>query len=80
MAIDQKSGNIYFVDDDFEYIYVTDMNGQFLKTLFKPAPERENSSNIRDIALDVKNRYESYFKSFCDALISRDIALQPCSY
>ena len=56
MAIDQLSGIVFFVDDDFQNIFAMNMDGLYLKTLYKPSPSRVNSSNIGSIAVDMRNK------------------------
>lgn len=56
MAIDQQSGYIYLADGELNYIYVMDMDGHHLKTLYKPPPHRARRSKITSVAVDMKNK------------------------
>ena len=58
MTVEAQTGNLYYADDDTEYIYVIGItkNGAYRKMLMKPAPEKILLANIQKIATDPLHR------------------------
>nr|XP_018667559.1 low-density lipoprotein receptor-related protein 6-like isoform X2 [Ciona intestinalis] len=54
MTVDPQTGNIFFVDDEFNSIYVVDHSGNKMTELMR---SNSNETDIKMIAQDVKSRY-----------------------
>ncbi|XP_076815268.1 low-density lipoprotein receptor-related protein 1-like isoform X2 [Clavelina lepadiformis] len=59
MTVEAQTGNLYYADDDTEFIYVIGItkNGAYRKMLMKPAPEKRLLTNIQKIATDPLHRH-----------------------
>ena len=53
LEVDPQSGNIYFLDDDTQFIQMLSNDGSHIKTLLRA---ENNNTNIQMIALDITNK------------------------
>ena len=57
MAVDTRTGNIYFADVKSQSIYLTSYDGQWTKQVYKGSDANVAVTRIGGIAVDIINKY-----------------------